>query len=248
MLTKTTNRMKHLSLLAILTMSSSAFANVTLTVPANVDLHAVNGQKPDISTVDHFLASEKQVVLPDGWNQIVFDYHPNINQGNELIQIDTDTIIAKFNANQTELTFEFPKYRNEREARQFDDNPDWKLVTKDGQSVEFAQDKLIKNGLQLGRNFPEESQAYNAKGGPAAVVLQTAAQQPVTTSAQVSAPVVASTAAVATTATVAAQPTATAAQVQSSGKYQNTEEEMLHYWYQKADAQTKQRFIREILN
>lgn len=250
-------KLKSFSLLALLAMSSSAFASVTLTVPSTVDLLVVNGQTPETSTLDKFFSNnEKQVELPDGWNQIVFEYHPQFNQGNgdDLVLIDTDTIVAKFNASQTELTFDLPKYRNEREARTFDQNPDWKLVNKNGQTVEVTQDKLLKGGIQLGRDYKEEIQSYNQKGGSAAVILQepvakaAPASAPVVSAAPVAATAAATTAVVSNTSQASTTSQTSAPVVKSSGNYKNTEEEMLHYWYQKADAETKQRFIREILN
>lgn len=256
MLSSKHKALKLLGASVLLALSTSSFAEVVLTIPANVDIKAVNGQKPEISSMDKFLGSEKAVTLPDGTNQIVFNYNPIIHAGNDLVQVDTDTVVARFNASQTELGFEFPKYRNEREAREFDKNPDWKLVTKDGTAIDMQQDKLLKDGFQLGRNYVDEINEYNQKGGAAAVrfaqVQQApAAPAPVVNTSSAAVPVVAAsatTAAAVSASAASSAPVVRQAAPATSGQYKNTEEEMLHYWYQKADAETKQRFIREILN
>lgn len=94
------------------------------------------------------------------------------------------------------------------------------MVDEDGNAIEVKQDKLLKPGVQLGRNYDQESVAYNKTGAVAAIAPATAA--------------------VATTA--AAPP-----QMPANSQYKTTEEQMLHYWYEKADSETKQRFLQAII-
>ena len=112
------------------------------------------------------------------------------------------------------LPFEVPQYRSADNAKEFDKNPTWKLVDDKGNPVDVKQDKLIKNGVQLGRQYDTESVAYNKKGGIAAII-------PASTAANIQVPV--------------------------NSQYKTTEEQMLHYWYDKADKETKQRFIQSII-
>lgn len=210
--------LKPLALCTLLGLSTSALAEVTITVPSNVDLLAANSQDPELD--GGLFSKEKTLTLPDGENQIVFRYTPSFKNGGDLETVSTDAIIAKFTASDKELTLKVPEYRTATLARDFDKNPNWSLVDKQGNAVEVKQDKLLKPGMQLGRKYDRESEAYNKKGGIAAITLA------------------------GTATAVAAVPTT---QVPVNSQYKTTEEQMLHYWYDKADQETKQRFLQAII-
>ena len=214
--------LKPITLCALLGLSTSAFADVTITIPSNIDLLATNSQKPEIN--GNIFSSSKSVTLPDGENQIVFRYNPVFRQGGDTEIVATEAIITKFTASDVGLTFDIPEYRSAELARDFDKNPTWKLVDKDGNAVDAKQDKLSNPGFQIGRNYEQESVSYNKKGGVAAIVT-------------------------AGTAAVVSTPAAADAtiQVPVNSQYKTTEEQMLHYWYEKTDKETKQRFLQSII-
>lgn len=87
----------------------------------------------------------------------------------------------------------------------------WQLLDQQGKAVELRQDRLIKEGMQIGRNFEFETAEYNKKAGVAAL-----------------------------TSSMAVQPIAQ--QEISNATAMAAAEEMLHFWYNKADAETKARF------
>lgn len=209
--------LKPIALCALLGLSTSVFADVTITIPSNVDLLATNSQKPEIN--GNLFSSSKSVTLPDGENQIVFRYKPVFREGGDTEIVSTEAIITKFTASDVELTFNIPEYRNADLARDFDKNPTWKLVDEDGNAVEVKQEKLSNPGFQIGRNYEQEAVAYNKKGGIAAITP---------------------TGAVAVTEAAIQSPAA-------NSQYKTTEEQMLHYWYEKADKETKQRFLQAII-
>lgn len=209
--------LKPIALCALLGLSTSVFADVTITIPSNVDLLATNSQKPEIN--GNLFSSSKSVTLPDGENQIVFRYKPVFREGGDTEIVSTEAIITKFTASDVELTFNIPEYRNADLARDFDKNPTWKLVDEDGNAVEVKQEKLSNPGFQIGRNYEQEAVAYNKKGGVAAITP---------------------TGAVAATEAAIQSPAA-------NSQYKTTEEQMLHYWYEKADKETKQRFLQSII-
>ncbi|MFA0413054.1 DUF2057 family protein [Vibrio renipiscarius] len=199
------------TLLAGLVFSGLAHADVTLTIPDNVELLVVNQAKPDID--GGLFSSSKTVTLPDGENQIVMRYTPYFSQGNDRIIVDGAAIIAKFEAQDQQIEFQLPEYKNQRDAEKNIKQLQLKLTTSDGQPIAVAQDELIKNGLQLGRDYVRETGDYNVTGGIAAITVAGAysAQAPIS---------------------------AVTAQAADS----NTVEEMLHFWYQKADDETKAKF------
>ncbi|CAE6952602.1 hypothetical protein ACOMICROBIO_FLGHMIGD_03207 [Vibrio sp. B1FLJ16] len=206
---------KPLTCALALAMSSIAFADVTISVPDDVSVLAANGKTVKLS--GGFLASEKTFTLPDGVNQIVFRYSPYFNQGNDRLSVESDAIVARFSAADSELTFQLPKYRNINDAEDSIKNLDWKLVDASGNALNVKQDKLIKPGLQLGRDYVREVEDYNRDGGVAAIAVAGAYVQPMTLPAEIP-------------------------EDMKQKNSDSTAEEMLHFWYQKADAETKARF------
>ncbi|PMM59545.1 DUF2057 family protein [Vibrio splendidus] len=211
---------RSIALLSAIVAAPTVLADVTIKVPSSadalIDVVAVNEAKPDLD--GGFFSSSKTITVPDGVNQIVFKYQLAFSQGNDREFIDSDAIIATFDAADTTLTFEMPKFRNVSEAKKGFNNLDWKLIDENQNVISVKQDKLVKDGMQIGRKYPQEAKEYNQKGGIAALTMGTAA--------------------VATTAVV--QPVTLPEKIDSTAG--NTAEEMLYFWYEKADAETKQKF------
>nr|WP_277205985.1 DUF2057 family protein [Vibrio sp. VCS] len=155
----------------------SATASSRLIVHKDVQLLAVNMAKPDFQK-----GSETEIELPDGINQIVFKYQPQFEIKDSIKVAYGDVIIAKFESNSDTLSFELPKFKSYREAQQKISPLSWKLVKQDGSSSTLVEDKLISNGVQIGRNYIEESKAYNIAGGPAAIAVSYVTVEPVSPS------------------------------------------------------------------
>ncbi|KGY14173.1 hypothetical protein NM22_01560 [Vibrio tubiashii] len=200
-------------LLAALVLGTStvAVADVTITIPETVDILVVNEDSPKLTGS---LFSNKKLALPDGENQILFKYKPYFDQGKERIILESDPILGTFTASNQALTFELPKYRNDVEASKKLPNLTWSLLDDKGQPIDIKQDKIIKQGMQIGRNYNIEVAEYNRKGGVAAVTSSTMV-------------------AVTLPANLDGKPMKVDA---------TTAEEMLHFWYNKADATTRARF------
>ncbi|ENM5900128.1 DUF2057 family protein [Vibrio mimicus] len=200
--------MQRLSCLLALCFAVSASAKVTIDIPDTIDLLVVNGSSPKLS--GGFFDATKKLELDDGEQQIVFRYSPYFSQGSDRIIIDSDVIIATFDAANQDFTFDMPKYRDAPQATKAIKKMEWQLVDQQGKAVEMRQDRLIKEGMQLGRNFEFETAEYNRKGGIAAL-----------------------------TSSIATQPLT---QQEASNAAASAAEEMLHFWYNKADEETKARF------
>ncbi|ANP78396.1 MULTISPECIES: DUF2057 family protein [Vibrio] len=212
--------LQSIALLSTIIAAPQVLADVTIEVPSSADalveVLAVNEAKPDLD--GGFFSSSKTITVPDGVNQIVFKYQLAFSQGNDREFVDSDTIIATFDATDTALTFDMPKFRNTNEAKKGLQNLDWKLVDKNQNAISVKQDKLIKDGMQIGRKYPQEAKEYNQKGGIAALTVGASAG----------------------VAAAVAQPVTLPAKI--DGNAANTAEEMLYFWYEKADAETKQKF------
>ncbi|ELE2039658.1 DUF2057 domain-containing protein [Vibrio vulnificus] len=208
------NIIKPLTCILAMSISGLATAAVTLHVPDDVTLFVANGQKAKLS--GSLFASSKTIELPNGENQIVFQYEPYFSQGNDRIGVESNVIIVKFSANDTDLNFELPKYRDHRIAEQEIKQMQWQLVDEQGAAVTKSEDKLVKSGMQIGRDYAREAADYNQTGGIAAIGTAVSV------------------------ATIKTEPVANVETKVKAGD--NTAEEMLHFWYDKADEATKARF------
>lgn len=197
---------KPLSYILALAFSTSAVAKVTIEVPSSIDLLVVNGAKP--TTSGSLFSSTKSLELEDGQNQIVFRFEPYFSEGDDRVGVSSDVVIAKFTAQDKELVFSLPEYRDAKMAQEKIKSFEWSLVDKSGSTISIDQDRLVKEGMQLGRNFYQETKEYNQTGAVASITDKNAASMAIT------------------------QPIAV----------DSTAEEMLHFWYNKADAETKARF------
>ena len=213
---------KSIALLSTIIAAPQALADVKIEAPSNADglvkVLSVNEAKPDLE--GGLFSSSKTITVPDGVTQIVFQYQLAFSQGKNREFVDSDIIIAIFDTTDTTVTFDMPKFRNANEARKGFQNLDWKLVDENQHTISVKQDKLTTDGMQIGRKFPQEAKEYNRTGGIAAL----------TTGA---------------TAAAVVQPVTLPAKFDSNAS--NTAEEMLYFWYEKADAETKQKF-KEFVN
>ena len=203
---------KPLTCALALALSGQAFASITITVPAEVSILAANGEK--VRLTGDFFDDVKTFTLPDGENQFVFRYSPYFNQGKDRVNAESDVIVTRFNAANTQITFELPKYRDLKDAKKHIKDLDWKLINTTGQAIPMKQDKLLKPGMQIGRDYLRELESYNKTAGVASIGLGKAQMQPVTLPAK----------------------------LPSGMTADSTAEEMLHFWYQKADTETQARF------
>ncbi|WP_428772612.1 DUF2057 family protein [Vibrio sp.] len=207
---------KSLAVILSLCSATSALADVSLQVPKNIDLLVANEAKPELS--GSLFSANKTLTLPNGENQLVFRYVAFFDQGSERVILESDPIIATFAAEDSKLSFELPTYRDGHQARKEIENVSWQLLDDSGNTVSVRQDLLLKDGMQIGRDYRREVTDYNRIGGQAAWVGGAAAMTATAMSAKAN-------------NNQASQP------VSSS-----TAEEMLHFWYNKADAETKARF------
>ncbi|MFC1519224.1 DUF2057 domain-containing protein [Shewanella sp. 10N.286.52.B9] len=236
-----------IGLLVVIT-SPASFAASVLDIPSSVDVLLLNGQQLDTD----------EVTLVEGDNQLLFRYQVNYRDSGMQTQFKSEAVIVKFSASNDTYRLKLPSIRNRNAANSFNKSPQLTLTNSQGLPVEFIQDLLLKDGLQLGRDFELELSQYNLSNKPAAMSftpLSVDNANLATKPALTAAPTITSTATItpastttAAPATVAAAPALTPTAITPKTIAQDQAEitEMLDYWYSKANQETRAKFKAKI--
>lgn len=137
-----------------------AMADITLQLPKNIEVLTVNGKSS---------ANTDKLTLANGVNQISFRYITQYRQQAHLVHYQSDVLIIRFDGSEQTLTLKLPTINSARDAKKFDDSPKLTLLNAQDKAVNFTSDKLIKNGIQLGRNYEHEILQYNLREHPASL-------------------------------------------------------------------------------
>ncbi|MCL1136965.1 DUF2057 domain-containing protein [Shewanella pneumatophori] len=207
---------------SVLLFSAHAQADVSLALPSNLELVLVNGSNS---------SGNDSLKLNNGSNQIAFRYIGRYQQHGTQTQFKSDIIIVKFDEENSKLALTLPRIRSNSAADEFNKNPQLTIVDANDQSIHFEQGKLIKEGLQLGRDYEQEIAAYNLTNSSASLKLQAAA--------------------IATPAIITASSAAVSVQTgdvnqADTSKQQINVGQMLDFWYQQADEETRNAFKERI--
>jgi len=141
-------------------ISSQALANIQLTMPSQVKLQLVNGEKS---------SSASPVLLKNGQNQIAFRYQDRYRVGGDDLFYSSDIIIMSFVGKDDNYVMTVPKLTSQAERNAFDENPSISLKDSQSQNVLFEQGKLLKSGVQFGRDLVTEMKNYNLTAQPASL-------------------------------------------------------------------------------
>ncbi|MGF1688644.1 DUF2057 family protein [Photobacterium japonica] len=190
-------------------LSFPSLADVNFALPYQAELVLVNGVEKD---------GNQPLVLPNGVNQIAFTYRDSLRENGDDYLFTSDVILVKFTAEDSDVKLELPKLRTGMDGKQFNKTPQVTLIDTAGDKIAFKQDKLMKAGLQFGRDYEKEIVTYNASGKIAAV-----------------APIVPVT-----------SPVPAIPQANDGTQPRNVAENMLTYWYEQADEATRARFKAKI--
>ncbi|MCE0495368.1 DUF2057 family protein [Vibrio salinus] len=218
-------------ILSVLFFSASTFAEVTVKVPSAVTIYVANGKSPELT--GGVFDSQKTLHLPNGTQQILFRYEPFFSKGSNNIGVESDVLVSTFQVSNQNLQLVVPKFRGLKDARKNIHSFKWSLTTENGKQIETINDKLIKKGVQFGRNYLTEASLYNQSNHIAAVHAfaphTTLAESQIQTSSQQEQSI---------NNTNQPKPVVGGPSVES----------MLHYWYSQADTETKVRFKSFINN
>ncbi|PLR41370.1 hypothetical protein CYR55_00565 [Chimaeribacter californicus] len=194
----------------------------TLTLLPEVDVLVVDGKK----TAGSPLKDAARLELAQGHHQVLFRVSKVLRAGarDQYLYHSSPQIAAFDVPADGSLRLALPRLENDGDGKRFDAGPDYQIVDENKQALPVRRDTLQIPGLSLGADLEKAMAEYNVANQPASVT----ALLPV--------------------AAVAASP----ALPGSSGPVnhasvtvqgENVAEQMLQYWFQQADAQTRQRFL-----
>ncbi|WP_299797003.1 DUF2057 domain-containing protein [uncultured Shewanella sp.] len=224
--------MKQHTLLACLTgittllISSLSWAEPTLDIPKSADLLLLNGQETE---------TQSPLTLRQGKNQIVFKYNTRFRQQGQQQRFTSEAIILSFEADNQSYNFKLPKLKSAKDADDFNSAPVIELTDANGETISYHSDVLIKEGLQLGRDYGDEISVYNLSGADAAIIDFAVKQQAVADSVTI------------------AEPSRLSPVVTTPGTTQKKQipeqinvGQMLDFWYSQADEETRKAFKARI--
>lgn len=232
-----------------------AHAEVTITLPDSAEPLLLNGK--DISS--HRLISQ------NGQQQLAFNARASYREFGQQKRFVSETLIVTFLGENNHYRVSLPKINSPRSAEKFNDAPQVSITDTQGNKVAYKIDKLLKDGIQIGRDYSEEIKAYNMGQGVAAIAVNqpvqmapnTSTRASTSTSSGTASPAAASTtlAAQQTTAPQGAQPvgqatsqpsTQSVTQTGTSRRDQINVGQMLDFWYEQADEATREAFKKRI--
>jgi uncharacterized protein YccT (UPF0319 family) len=242
--------MRHIIALLCLTLSPMGIA-ASLQLPDRVETVLVNGKASQQQS-----SVKLDLSMPDNMQQIAFRYQARYRDNGSQNNFVSDVVILRFQASEQNYQLTLPTINSASRANQFNDRPTITLTDNTGKSIVFTQDKLMKSGLQIGRDFAQEIAQYNESVAIAAI----ASAKPINKKTAIAAPMapVAPIVPIVPIAPVAIVPVAKTAEVTASNNTANTQvnkteditqaeiSRMLDYWYQKANPNTQAEFKAKI--
>jgi len=157
--------MRILVVLLCITLSQLSMA-ASFKLPDNTEVVLVNGNaSPPQSSVT------LDLTMPEAIQQIAFRYHARFRANGSQNSFTSDVILLSFQASEQAYQLTLPSINSAASARQFNAQPKLTLTDQTGKTVVFSQDKLMKSGLQIGRDWVQEITQYNASNKIAAISL-----------------------------------------------------------------------------
>ncbi len=213
-------KFRFVALITALIASQTAFAG-TVTSSSNLEFLALDGQKSSKSLLKQ---SHSFNINDTKQHQVVVRVSEIVRDGSDQSLFESDPIVVTFQGSTEDIQISAPRLNSQRDVDNFNKNPVITVRTTSGNTIASKHDFLKGEGFLPHLNIEENLANYNSSNAPAAV------------------------AGFATTSMPTAMPIAN----NNSGKVskgkitvqgENVAEQMLQYWYQQADSETKARFL-----
>ncbi|MGF1699325.1 DUF2057 domain-containing protein [Photobacterium makurazakiensis] len=221
-----------LAIALLLPVSSQTMAEVTLELPDNVRLLAVNEADINKGWGSIFKTSDDSITLADGQSQIVYQIDHYFYKGDKQSErFRSGPLILTFTATDTSLTLTVPEFSDITQAEKYTQQPTPKLKNHKGASYPFKHDFLALKGLSINHDYADYVKTYNQKGGIAALTGLSSITAVTETTPEPAAPI----------NTTSNSKTAEKPQIEASKS--ELAGENLKYWFSQADASTRKEFV-----
>lgn len=212
---------KALLLSTLFLASTYASAGNILNLGEGVNLIASNGKEVNS---DSFFNSSSNYKLPNGTNQILVNYTAEIKKGSEDELEHTDVFVLLFESHNSNITISAPEIKKPSDINKFEEIGNWNLANKDGEKIKFKFSIIEKKGFQLSRDYEREIEDFNNTDSAAALPKKDLFN--------------------------AAQLNASSSKTKNNNNSQakeNMPAQMLIFWYNQADENTRKSF-KELIN
>ena len=154
------NLIKLLALTAVFFVNP-ALAKVELILSSSTESLAINGKAIDI----------RKLSIDNGPVQLLFKYNANYRSQGQQVRFTSQAIILTFEGKDSRYQIKMPPINSQRDADKFNQQPWLTIKNASGDHVDYKIDTLLKEGLQIGRDYTGELKTYNTNNGIAAIAL-----------------------------------------------------------------------------
>lgn len=148
-------------------LPSISLADINISAGDGVKILAINGEAIDAGT---FFSAAPELTAHNGKAQIVAEYTAEITESADEYQLEkSDTFVLTFTAENTAIRIHAPEISNRYSLKAFNSTGNWQLQDAAGKSVPFVFGKLEKEGFQLVRDYEKEVKEFNNSTADAAV-------------------------------------------------------------------------------
>lgn len=186
-------------------------ADINLSVGTDVFLLAVNGVEVESASL---FEQKNPVSLSNGKNQILVQYSAEIKSSGGYEIESSDAHVLVFNVNDQNIFLSAPEINSLTDFRRFNSGKYWLLKESSGRVIKYLSQPLLKEGIQINRDYERELQEFNKLGGE--LSIKSDASIPVFEF--------------------------TSDQINNNSGSINLPETLLQYWYLKADKETRSKF------
>lgn len=196
--------------------AKQARADTQLAFTPTIELLALNGQEFE----QRQPGAGQPLTLADGTHQLLVRYTAEVDaRGNDTELVHSNTFVILFSATNQQVTLSVPAVDDEAAMEAFNRHPEWQLRDENGNRLPVETAPLVKEGFQFSRNYAHELDQFNRSGNPAAYT-QLAAPAP----------------------SFQRQANHTSPSHVGPAPAAGLPLQMLQYWYQAADDETRNKF------
>lgn len=146
--------------------SNISYADNILLLEEGVNLIAVNGSEVNS---DKLFNGSNNYKLLNGSNQILVNYTAEVKKGGDFEIEQSKAFVLLFESNNSQITLAAPTIERIKDLEKFEQNKNWILKNSAGNSIPYKVNIIEKGGFQLSRDFEEELEKFNQSNATASL-------------------------------------------------------------------------------